>query len=68
MPATPLWAGALSLILTHGESGCPHAAQQAARLLEALSDADDLDDATRSLFERASLRLTQPERHHARPA
>lgn len=60
MPAVELWAGALSLLLIHGESGCPHSALNAARLLDRLSDAPDLDDETRSLCERASNRLSQP--------
>ena len=59
MPNAELWAGALSLQLIHGESGCPHAARNAARLLERLSDAADLDDATRDLCERASNRHSQ---------
>jgi hypothetical protein len=59
MPSAELWAGALSLLLIHGESGCPHSALNAARLLDRLSDAADLDDATRDLCERASNRLSQ---------
>ena len=59
MPTAELWAGALSLLLIHGESGCPHSALNAARLLDRLSDAPDLDDETRSLCERASNRLSQ---------
>ncbi len=59
MPAVELWAGALSLLLIHGESGCPHSALNAARLLERLSNAPDLDDETRELCERASYRLGQ---------
>lgn len=59
MPTAELWAGALSLLLIHGESGCPHSALNAARLLDRLSDAPDLDDETRGLCERASNRLSQ---------
>ena len=62
MPTAELWAGALSLLLIHNESGCPHSALNAARLLERLSDAPDLDDETRGLCERASNRLSQPAR------
>jgi len=60
MPTAELWAGALSLLLIHNESGCPHSALNAARLLERLSNAPDLDDETRGLCERASNRLSQP--------
>ena len=59
MPNAELWAGALSLLLIHGESGCPHAARNAARLLERLSEETGLDDATLDLCERASNRLSQ---------
>ncbi|MBL8419526.1 MAG: hypothetical protein JNK92_02725 [Dechloromonas sp.] len=59
MPPSDLWAGALSLLLSHGESGCPHAALNAARILDRLCDATDLDDATRVLCERASNRLSE---------
>ena len=45
MPSAELWAGALSLLLIHSESGCPHSALNAARLLDRLSDAPDVDDA-----------------------
>ncbi len=62
MPATELWAGALSLLLIHGESACPHAAMNAARLLERLSEEPGLDAATRDLCERASNRLSQNPR------
>ena len=71
MPTAELWAGALSLLLIHGESGCPHSALNAARLLDRLSEALDLDDETRGLCERASNRLSQPphkETPHAGPA
>jgi hypothetical protein len=58
MPPPELWAGALSLLLIHGESGCPHSALNAARLLDRLCDSPDIDDETRGLCERASSRLT----------
>lgn len=68
MPAAELWAGALSLLLIHGESGCPHSALHAARLLDRLSDAPDLDAATRELCERASNRLSRPPNKETRHA
>ena len=57
MPSSDLWAGALSLLLIHSESGCPHSAWNAARLLEHLADAPEIDEDTRQLCERASARL-----------
>lgn len=68
MPSNELWAGALSLLLIHAETGCPHSARNAARLLEQISATDGVDDATRRLCERASDRLSSPERRHACPA
>ena len=68
MPATELWAGALSLIPIHEETGCQHSALHAARLLDQLSDTADIDDETRRLCERASSRLSHKERRHACPA
>lgn len=65
MPPTALWAGALSLLLIHQETACPHAARNAARLLERISDATDLDEDTRHLCERASQRLTPKESRDA---
>lgn len=68
MPPRELWAGALSLLLIHDESGCPHSALNAARLLDRLSESSELDDATRDLCERASNRLNRRqarEVHHA---
>ena len=62
MPPPELWAGALSLLLIHGESGCPHSAFNAARLLDRLCDSRDIDDETRALCERASSRLTASPR------
>ena len=57
MPPPELWAGALSLLLIHDESGCPHSALNAARLLDRLSDSPELDEETRNLCERAIRRL-----------
>jgi hypothetical protein len=57
MPTSSLWAGALSLVLIHSETGCRHAAQQAADVLERLADTEDLEQETRALCERASDRL-----------
>ena len=57
MPPTDLFAGALSLVLIHEETGCAQSALNAARLLDALSDARDIDSDTRRLCERASERL-----------
>lgn len=59
MPSPELWAGALSLILIHDESGCPHSALNAARILDRLCAAPEIDDDTRALCERASNRLLQ---------
>ncbi len=59
MPPPELWAGALSLLLIHSESGCSHSALNAARVLDRLCDATDLDDETRALCERASNRLSE---------
>ena len=57
MLANELWAGALSLLLIHHESGCPHSALNAALILDRLCESDELDDETRQLCERASSRL-----------
>jgi hypothetical protein len=59
MPTNNLWAGALSQLLIHQESGCPHSARHAIRLLDQLCDFDDLDADVRLLCERASVRLGQ---------
>lgn len=67
MPSTELWAGALSLLLLHEETGCPHSALNAALLLDQLSDSEGLDEETRRLCERASRRLTQKEHRPACP-
>ncbi|MBK7955362.1 MAG: hypothetical protein KBE22_16530 [Candidatus Accumulibacter sp.] len=62
MPSSDLWAGALSLVLIHDETGCPHSALNAARLLERLCEMEGIDADTRILCERASRRLgTAPE-------
>ena len=55
-----IWAGALTLLLVHQETGCPHSARQAARLLARIADSEGLDDAVCTLVERASLRLDAP--------
>ncbi len=68
MPSRELWAGALSLLLLHEETGCAHSALNAARLLDQISDANDVDDDTRKLCERASARLSNQEPRHACPA
>lgn len=68
MPDSQLWAGALSLILLHEETGCQHSALHAARLLERLCESKGLDEATRALCERASTRLSHREHRHACPA
>ena len=57
MLASELWAGALSLLLIHHESGCPHSALNAALILDRLCESDELEDETRQLCERASSRL-----------
>ena len=59
MAANDLWAGALSLLLIHDETGCTHSALNAVRLLEKLCEQEDLDEDTRKLCERASQRLTR---------
>ena len=66
MPSSELWAGALSLLLIHHETGCQHSALNAARLLDPIGALDDLDAETRNLCERASNRLNSGEEpHHA---
>ncbi|MBK6355654.1 MAG: hypothetical protein IPF44_02425 [Betaproteobacteria bacterium] len=66
MPSSELWAGALSLLLIHHETGCQHSALNAARLLDRIGALDDLDAETRNLCERASNRLNSGEEpHHA---
>lgn len=65
MPAIELWAGALSLILIHEETGCQHSALNAARLLDQLCESEGIDEETRRLCERASSRLSHREPRHA---
>jgi hypothetical protein len=57
MPGIELWAGALNLLLRHELSGCEHAGQQAAGLLERLSEHPGVDPETRALCECMSERL-----------
>lgn len=57
MPTNNLWAGVLSQLLIHQETGCPHSALHAIRLLDQLSEFNDLDADVRVLCERASQRL-----------
>lgn len=57
MPSSQLWAGTLSQLLILQETGCPHSARHAIRLLDYLSEQDDLDHEMRGLCERASQRL-----------
>lgn len=59
MPTNSLWAGVLSQLLIHQESGCPHSARHAIRLLDQLCDCADLDADVRLLCERASHRIGQ---------
>lgn len=64
MPNNNLWAATLSQLLIHEETGCRQSALHAARLLEHLCDME-IDNETRQLCERASLRLGKPESQHA---
>lgn len=57
MPNTDLWAGALGLLLIHDETGSGQSAHHAIRLLEQITDYDDVDEELRALCERASQRL-----------
>lgn len=57
MSTTKLWAGTLSQLLILDETGCPHSARHAIRLLNQICELDDLDSEVRLLCERASLRL-----------
>lgn len=66
MPSSELWAGALSLLLIHHETGCRHSALNAARLLDRIGALAGIDADTRNLCERASNRLNSREgSHHA---
>lgn len=69
VPAS-LWAGALSQLLSYGETGCPHSARRAADLLSRLAECPGVDRDVRDLCERASARLEPVEgevRHVPRP-
>lgn len=69
MATNNLWAGVLSQLLIHDETGCRHSARHAIRLLDALCDLDGVDDELRALCERASQRLERRlEGAHACPA
>lgn len=59
MPTNQLWAGALSQLLIHQESGCPYAARHAIHLLDRLSELADLDAEVRALCERAGHRFDE---------
>lgn len=59
MPNANLWAGTLSQLLILDETGCPHSARHAIRLLEQIAEHDDLDSEVRALCERATRRLEQ---------
>ncbi|MBS1157754.1 MAG: hypothetical protein H6R15_173 [Proteobacteria bacterium] len=66
MPTNNLWAGVLSQLLIHQETGCPHSTRLAIRLLDQLSEFDNLDEEVRTLCERASRRLeNELEEQHA---
>lgn len=66
MPTNNLWAGVLSQLLIHQETGCPHSTRLAIRLLDRLSEFDNLDEEVRTLCERASRRLENGlEKQHA---
>lgn len=69
MPTNNLWAGVLSQLLMLDETGCPHSARHAIRLLDRLCEFSDLDEEMRGLCERASLRLeNRLSERHACPA
>mgnify|MGYP000573616545 FL=1 len=57
MPTTTFWAGVLSQLLIFQETGCPHSARHAIRLLNQLADFEGVDTEVRLLCERASVRL-----------
>ncbi len=59
MPTNDLWAGLLSQLLIHQETGCPHSARHAIRLLDQLCESEGLDPDVQRLCERASFRLGQ---------
>lgn len=69
MPTNNLWAGVLSQLLMLDETGCPHSARHAIRLLDQLCEFKDLDEEVRGLCERASQRLeNRLSERHACPA
>jgi len=69
MPTCNLWAAVLSQLLILEETGCPHSARHAIRLLDRLCEFDDIDLDVRNLCERASQRLeTRLGGAHACPA
>lgn len=53
-PTALLFAGALDHLMRHHLTGCRHAAQHAASLLERLSARPDVDGETQCLCERMS--------------
>ena len=59
-PSNTVWAGALTLLLVHQETGCPHSARQAARLLECIAESDGLDEA--AVRARIAAQMTNAER------
>ncbi|HLA36698.1 MAG TPA: hypothetical protein VJ001_17690 [Rhodocyclaceae bacterium] len=48
-PGLPVWIGALTLMMRYGLTGCTHAGQQAADLIERIADHADTDSETRLL-------------------
>lgn len=62
---TALYAGALDQLMRHELTGCQHAAHQAARLLDVLSECGEVDAETRALCGRMCERLEfrQGDRH-----
>ena len=58
-----LWAGALSQLLSFGETGCPHSARRAADLLSRLADDPRVDREIAELCERAIQRLDLTGQH-----
>ena len=60
MPSSELWAGALSLLLIHHETGCQHSALNAARLLDRIGALDDSSLVARRLAPYARLVVASP--------
>lgn len=54
---TALLTGALDHLMRHSLTGCEHAAHQATRLLEVLSERSDVDNETRRLCGRMCEKL-----------